>query len=80
MARTKRPQVAFEPDPLVLFGARLRELRRRRGYSQEELGALAGLDSTFISACENARRNPSLLTMWRLAMALDVDLGELVRR
>ncbi|WP_373092887.1 helix-turn-helix domain-containing protein [Zhongshania sp.] len=33
---------------LTMFGCRLRQLRASRGMSQEELGALAGLDRTYI--------------------------------
>ncbi len=79
LARTKRPAVTFDPDPLAVFAARVRELRREHGYSQEELAARSGLDPTFISACENARRNPSLISIWRLALALDTEPAALLR-
>lgn len=65
-------------DPvLVAFGNRLREVRRRRGISQEKLGDLAGLDRTYVSSVERGRNNISLLNIARLAKALDVPIAEL---
>jgi transcriptional regulator with XRE-family HTH domain len=65
--------------PQRIFGARLRELRRARGVSQEELAARAGLDRTYVSSCERGHRNISLLNIWRLAVALGVEPPELLR-
>ncbi len=59
------------------FGKRLRELRQREGYSQEELGFKAGLDRTYVSGIERGLRNPSLVNISKLAKALDVPIREL---
>ena len=67
-------------DPRVVFGLRLRELRRARGLSQEELADAAGLDRTYVSSCERGHRNISLLNIYRLAEALAVEPSELLRR
>ena len=66
-------------DPRVLFGRRLREIRTARGYSQEELADLAGLDRTYVSSSERGKRNISLLNIWRLARALEVEPEEFFR-
>ena len=66
-------------DPRVLFGKRLRELRRARGHSQEDLADLARLDRTYVSSCERGRRNVSLLNIWRFAEALEIDPTELLK-
>lgn len=62
-----------------VFGARVRELRERLGFSQEELAGRAGLDRTYISSCERGRRNVSLSTISKLAVALSVSLDELLK-
>ena len=47
------------PDPRLDFGARLRELRRKKGLSQEELADLSGLDRTYVGGVEREERNIS---------------------
>jgi transcriptional regulator with XRE-family HTH domain len=61
------------------LGARIRELRLRKGLSQEELAHASGLDRTYISSCERGKRNASLLTLYRIAAALRVEPAELLR-
>ncbi len=64
-------------DPRILFGLRLRELRRARSLSQEELAARSGLHTTYLSGIERGHRNVSLLNIYRLADALAVNPEEL---
>lgn len=52
--------------------------RRRAGFSQEELGAIAGLHRTEIGFLEGGRRLPRADTLIKLASALGVDAGELL--
>ncbi|HEX8123691.1 MAG TPA: helix-turn-helix transcriptional regulator [Solirubrobacteraceae bacterium] len=62
----------------VAFGARLREVRVDRGLSQEDLAAKSGLHRTYVGGIERGERNPSLMNIGRLAVALDVDLVDLM--
>jgi transcriptional regulator with XRE-family HTH domain len=57
-------------DRRTAFGARLRELRTRRGLSQEQLAHIAGLDRTYVGSVERGERNISLDNIWALADAL----------
>ncbi len=52
--------------------------RRRAGFSQEELGAMASLHRTEIGMVENGIRLPRADTLIKLASALAVPVGELV--
>ena len=52
--------------------------RRRAGFSQEELGALAGLHRTEIGMVEKGERLPRVDTLLKLAFSLAVPVGELV--
>lgn len=64
---------------LTKFGAAVRRLRLRRGkLSQEELALLSDLDRTYISGVERGARNPTLLSMARIAKVLKVSLSELL--
>jgi transcriptional regulator with XRE-family HTH domain len=61
------------------FAARLREERKQRGLSQEALGELADLHPTYVGSVERGERNISVDNMERLAVALGLDITELLR-
>jgi transcriptional regulator with XRE-family HTH domain len=60
------------------FGASVRQLRRKRGWSQEHLAALADLNRSYMGEVERGSVVPSLLTAAKLAQALSVSLPELM--
>jgi transcriptional regulator with XRE-family HTH domain len=62
------------------FGKRLRELRKRSGLSQEELGFRAGLHRTYIGAIERSEQNVSVDNIHKLAKALKVPADELFKK
>ena len=59
------------------FGRNLLAARRRAGFSQEELGALAALHRTEIGLLENGRRVPRLDTIVKLETCLALPPGGL---
>lgn len=63
----------------VEFGDRVRHYRQRLNLSQEALAYKADINRTYIASLEAGHRNPSLDLMARLASALEVDLGTLVK-
>jgi transcriptional regulator with XRE-family HTH domain len=60
------------------LGRNLFVARRRAGFSQEELGAMACLHRTEIGMVENGERLPRADTLIKLAASLAVPVGELV--
>jgi transcriptional regulator with XRE-family HTH domain len=64
---------------LKAFGERVRELRNKRGLSQEEFAAQCRLDRTYISGIERGRRNPSLRNIKRIASELGVTMSQLFK-
>jgi transcriptional regulator with XRE-family HTH domain len=64
---------------LVAFGDAVRAERERKGLSQEDLGFEAELDRTYVSGIERGVRNPTVVTIRRLAAALDVAPSRLMR-
>jgi transcriptional regulator with XRE-family HTH domain len=60
------------------LAANLRRLRRERGLSQEGLADRCGLHRTIVGAVERAERNISIDNIERLAIALDLDVAELL--
>lgn len=65
---------------LVRFGRRVRELRKKKGMSQEALALEAGLDRSYVGGVERGERNISLVNIEKLARALGVSLEMLVWR
>lgn len=61
----------------VLAG-RVREHRVRLGWTQEQLGERSGLHPSYIGMIERHARKVSLLTVQRLAEALEVKISELL--
>lgn len=67
------------PDPLLLaFGAVISDLRRSRGLSQEAFADLAHFHRTYVAEIETGKRNPTLITVGRIAAALDVGIGDVL--
>ncbi len=62
----------------LLFGERLRAIRKARGLSQEGLAALVGKDHTFIGALERGEQSPRLETLAQIAQALDMSVADLL--
>jgi DNA-binding XRE family transcriptional regulator len=56
----------------------IRVYREYRGFTQDQLGAQAGISKPFLSQIENGIRTPSLETLKRLAEVLRVDMDDLV--
>lgn len=63
---------------LQIFGNHLRNLRLQRSISQEKLAELADLHRTYVGDIERGRRNPTLLSLIKIAAALDVTVSELI--
>ena len=59
------------------FGARVRQLRTDRGWSQEDLADRAGLHRTYVGSIERGEQNLSLVNIEKLSATLGVSLAEL---
>ncbi len=59
---------------------RLKEIRERRGLTQAQLAEKVGVTREYITMLETgARRNPAIEILVRLAKALNVEVGRLLR-
>ena len=59
-------------------GRNVRRLRKERGLSQEELGFEAELHRTYISGVERGIRNPTVLVLEQIAIALSTPVHTLL--
>jgi transcriptional regulator with XRE-family HTH domain len=59
-------------------GINLKKFRKERGLSQEELAFACGLHRTYISGVERGIRNPTVLVLEQIAVALDESSSRLL--
>lgn len=71
---------APQMDLMRIFAKNLKLYRTARGLSQEALAHQAGLDRTYISALERGLYSASIVTIERIAKALDVEPALLLQR
>ena len=64
---------------LIQIAFRIREMRKNRNLTLDELGIRSGLSKGLLSKIENFRSIPSLPVLASISESLDVDMAELVR-
>ena len=68
-------------DPaLTALGDAIRHIRKKQGVSQEKLALIAGVDRSYVGRVERGDNNVALLTLLKLAHALDVSGAELLKK
>jgi transcriptional regulator with XRE-family HTH domain len=67
-------------DVRKIFGLNVRKARIGAGLSQEELAGRMGVEQFYVSGLEAGRRNITLVTLWKAALALDVEPGVLLAK
>lgn len=65
-------------DMRKVVGANVLRLRLERCLSQEELSFRSGFGRAYLSGLERGKRNPTVMTLWTLALVLDVAPADLV--
>ncbi len=68
------------PEPGKIFGEVLKEVRRERGLTQEQLAERSGCHRAHVSWIERQRRSPTVDMIFQLARGLDVTPSELILR
>ncbi len=65
-------------DMRLLVGRNVARLRRAKGLTQEQLEERSGFSQHYLSGLERGQRNPTIVTIYELAKALDVDFRALL--
>ena len=61
-----------------IIAQNLRAERARKNYSQEKLAELAEISPEYLARIEKEKYSPSLVTIVKLALALEIDLNKLM--
>lgn len=61
------------------LGSRISNARKQKGYSQERLADLTGLDRVAIGYIEQGRRHPTVTTVYKISKALEIKLEQIFR-
>jgi transcriptional regulator with XRE-family HTH domain len=78
MRKQKAKSAGGVPNYLEKLGERLKTLRKSHGLSQQKLAAKAGFDYRYVGFLEQARINPTIKTLEKVARALSVHVCDLL--
>lgn len=69
----------MKKELLTKFGDSVKEIRTKKGLSQEELASLSGVHRTYIGMIERAEKNITLENIKKIALGLGVSIEELMK-
>lgn len=64
----------------IRFGRRLRELRKKKGWTQVQMADALGIDRSYISDMENGKLNVCLPTLEVLSQGFGISIAKLLSR
>lgn len=64
---------------LTELGDQIRELRKAKGLSQEQLALQAEVDRSYVGGIERGERNVSFLTLVKIADCLECDVAKFTK-
>jgi transcriptional regulator with XRE-family HTH domain len=67
-----------QQEILIALGQRVRELRKRKGFSQEAFADATGVHRTWMGAIERGERNLSFHNLVLISKALGITLSQLL--
>ena len=62
---------------LFLIGKKIKDIRKDKKISQEELAFRAEINTTYLSDVERGKRNIATLNLIKIAYALNIEVGDL---
>jgi len=70
--------MTIKRDILIKFGEKVREIRKQKGLSQEQLSFKAELHRTYLGMIERAEKNITLVNIEKIANALETSINDLM--
>lgn len=71
--------VGMSKQELITLGKIIREKRESQNITQVELASRAGVDRNYIGMVERGERNPSYLSLQKIAQGLGIPVNELIK-
>jgi transcriptional regulator with XRE-family HTH domain len=68
------------PDIRIAFGERLRKLRKGRGWTQDQMADILGLDRSYLADVERGKRNISILNLKVIADGFEISMSQMFSR
>lgn len=63
----------------ILISKRIKQIREEKNISQSDLGAMCNFEKSNMSRIESGRISPSLITLYKIAKALNIEFYELFK-
>jgi len=73
----KKRVLIFDEQGISLLAKKLKEVRTKKGFTQEELAYESELTLSQIARIETMKTNPTVSTIFKIARTLDVNVSEL---
>ena len=74
--KPKKRQLIFDKKGVEAFAVRFVEVRKKGGYTQEQLAFESGISRIQIARIETAKINPTISTIFAIARAMDISPDE----
>jgi len=76
-----KPSPSHSGSPvLVDLGKTIRQIRLKKGYSQESVALASELDRSYLGGIERGEHNVAVINLEKIAIALEVPIRELFKR
>ena len=66
-------------DMRKVIGSNFARLRKEKGLTQEDVAERSGFSQSYIGWLERGRRNPTAISLWLLAQAVEAMPADLVQ-
>ena len=76
-----KPSPSHAGNPvLVALGNTIRQIRLKKGYSQESVALASDLDRSYFGGIERGEHNVAVINLYKIATALDVGIKDLFKK
>ncbi|MFW6313025.1 MAG: helix-turn-helix domain-containing protein [Spirochaetota bacterium] len=69
----------MKPAPPPQIGSNIQRIRKEQGLTLEVLAERSGVSKAMLSQIESDKVNPTVLTIWKIARGLDVELDSILK-
>lgn len=65
-------------DLSAIIGANLADIRKKRGLSLDKIAELSGVSKAMVGQIERGESNPTVATLWKIALGLRISFSQLI--